>query len=170
MDMEDRDKELKESEIYGYFQLPKKIERLISQKKVVQLEFYDRTFSTHIEYSTLGSRTCAHKVDIAVINHIHLLEKIEGRIERKNYEWSSLQQFFQSLSTLEYQYLQQKYSNEYCNNHLFGPTDEKVFEEIQEIKEAVMYRYGIWYEKNSAVWNFEDVQEILEMMDKDVVI
>lgn len=160
----------KECEIFKYFQIDKKIRYLEEKKNIVTYKFYSRSFTSHIDYTEMGVYSVGFKVDEEVVNLLSTLEVIDKQIERCRYAKKNLDKYISKLDSNSRIKLMKKYENNNFFSEPYSKVDDAIYGEIEEIKEAMMYRFGVWYGQNTIIWTKEDVQEILKRMVKEVAL
>ncbi len=125
--------------ISQYMKLNQRIERLKQKKRYIHWLFYQQTFHTMIAYPGNEIVAQAIKADKAIEKLDETLRIIDHQIEivtRKHNYW---QKFLNSLSMEEQGYFYARYIKGYvCLNDRL---DRLALEEIEEINQAIVFRY-----------------------------
>lgn len=125
-----------------YFNLNESINRLIKYKEQADTIFYSQNMATKTDYTELGVRTRAFKVDKMVIEHIMAVELIEKRIERFELRRQYFNQYLNELPQNEYNELMMKFKQNY-SIELSEKLKEDLLDEIDEIEIMICLREGI---------------------------
>lgn len=158
-----------ECEIYQFMTIPEFIQKLKFNQEYIDWLFHTRSFGSWIEYGALGVRNIGFRIDKEVVNHVAALEVIDKRINFYQIKYHHFKKFITSeLTDDELKTLEVKYANREFKKKPFTRIDDLVFEEISEINEYMMHRYGIWHDQNSIVWDVEEVKEIIATMKLEV--
>lgn len=129
-----------EMEIQRYMDLRNEIGWLTQRKVIKRHEFYQQTFTSHVVYNGHEVVTQAIRVETGVINLDMLMRKLDIRIEIAKTKQCYWDKFIKSLSSEDQKYFFLKYvrGQQRTNERL----DKLAAEEIQEIQEAISFRYG----------------------------
>lgn len=112
------------------------------EKELLEYErgFYDQTFSTQVQYTSLGINVVAFKVEHGVCDHVMAGEAKQERLNALKFKQKHFKEYLNSLSSKELEYLVQYHLEESTASEQQA-IDVAILDEISEIEEASSYRY-----------------------------
>lgn len=128
-------------EIQAYFRLDKRIEKLQHCISRLRKIFYDRTFTTRTESNGMEFYTVGEKIDNIVADFVDIIRENERSIEILKKRKKYFNEYLNSLPPADRHYLIHKYSKKKPPTE-FDELDRQLYEEIEEINEAINYMYG----------------------------
>lgn len=128
-------------EIQAYFRLDKRIKQLQNSISRAREKFYSRTFTTRTESDGLELYIVGERVEDIVAHLTDIILENEQAIEILQKRKKYFNEYLNSLPPADRHYLIHKYSKKKPPTE-FDELDRQLYEEIEEINEAINYMYG----------------------------
>lgn len=164
--MGDINKEEQSDHIIKYMKLDYSIRRLQKRIDNMQSVFFDRSFHTRIEPTDLGLNVLAYRIESEVCGYVDSVSRIYKKLENKKRIRKYFNDYLNSLSPRERDYLYKRYLMGYDLPEQ-EEIDNATIEEIREIEEAISYMNGEEPDKLLFIENTEalDFEKLLEVLD-----
>lgn len=165
--MGDIEKEERTELIMKYMKLDESVRRLQKRLNNIQSVFFDRTFHTRTEPTDLGLNVTAYRIESEVCGYVDSVNRIRANLDNKKKVRKYFNDYLESLSPKERDYLFKRYLMGYDLPEQEG-LDSSTIEEISEIQEAIGYMNGkkpgkLHLVEDTTELEFEELLEVLEI-------